>query len=111
MRIHWQSLLVLIPDRCPQRAVVEAIAPQPSKCSKKVAEIAKKKHKLAQTKEGEVLTNPEVLRRLQEEAKTRLAKTEKVSKKRRKALVDVMNINDQEEQESNEISEDIVAFM
>ena len=75
------------------------------------AEIAKKKHKRVQAKEGEVLTTPEVLRRLQEEAKTRQAKTEKLPKKRRKALVDVMNINDLEEQESNEISEDSVAFM
>ena len=70
MRTHWQSLLVLIPHRCLQQATEEAIAPQPSQSNKKAAEIAKKKHNRVQTKEGEVLTTPDVLRRLQEEAKT-----------------------------------------
>ena len=58
-----------------------------------------------------MLTTPEVLKRLQEEAKTRQAKKEKLPKKHRKVLVDVMNINDQEEQDSNEIKEDTVVFM
>ena len=44
-------------------------SPHPSQSNKKAAEIAKKKHKQVQAKEGEVLTTPEVLRRLQE-AKT-----------------------------------------
>ena len=58
-----------------------------------------------------MLTTPEVLKRLQEEAKTLQAKKEKLPKKHRKVLVDVMNINDQEEQDSNEIKEDTVVFM
>ena len=86
-----------------QEAIVEAISPQPSENTKKAVEIAKKQCKRVQANEGDVLTTPEVLKRLQEEAMARQVKKQKSSKKCRKDLVGIGLLNNNE-QEDNEIS-------
>ena len=88
-----------------QEAIVQAISPQPSENTKKAVEIAKKQRKRVQANKGDVLTTPEVLERLQEEAMARQVKKQKSSKKCHKDLVGIGLLNNNE-QEDNEISED-----
>ena len=83
---------------------MEAINPQPSHNTKKAVKIAKKRCKRIQTKEGEVLTHPEVLEDYKK--KSRHSKQpKKLSKECHKDLVDVMKVKEHEEQEGMDINE------
>ena len=88
----------------PRRALKEAnaIAPQPSDETTKAMEIAKKKRKRVQAKDGEVLTTPAVLKQLKDEAEIRACKLTARRVKSQRNLLKQMEDAKDDDEENNE---------
>ena len=94
------------PRKALRQAIINAIAPPPSKDTEKALENAKKKRKRVQAKSGEVLTTPTVLQRLKDEAEARSAKQKEKKEKLRKNLLKKIEEDEEDVESESEEEED-----